>query len=271
MLIKPVSLPRDLHLLNTPVAYVRRSDVHLLTARRNAWQGTTISHYRTNAPAFTNAASAFEAAELRRKPGTYFVTDEMPSLVFDLDGLSLVVIHLNASPQFRSWKIPAAMTARDSPMTGLEVFKMFAGSHYREAMSGWRIPDGEPPVILGMLESTALATSHGRRHLQLRRSSIKSGRMSFSIERGTDAKPAHLERIIEELGHLTHQKYPVHEIHQWGGEYFCKRDATKLYRTEPQRLRDYGFPVTLTAAPEPPTFCAVCFLWFNGARPGGVG
>lgn len=271
MLIKPVSLPRDLHLLDTPAAYIRRSDVHLLTARRNAWHSTTLNHYRTTAPAFSTVTSACESAELRRRPGTYFVIDEKPSLVFDLAGLSLVVIHLNASPRFRSWKIPAEMTARNSPITGLDVFKMFAGSNYRQATSGWGISDGEPDVILGIVESAALATSDDQRQIQLRRSSIKSGgRMTFSIEQSTDANAAHLERIIEELGHLTHQEYPVHEIYQWGGEYLCEKDTRKLYNTEPQRLSDYGFPVKLTAAPEPSTFCSVCFRWFSGARPEGV-
>jgi hypothetical protein len=268
MLIKPVSLPRDLQLLDTPVAYIRRSDVHLLTARRNAWHSTTLKHYSTNAPAFSTVTSACESAELRRRPGTYFVIDEKPSLVFDLDGLSLVVTHLNASPRFSSWKIPAAMTDRDSPITGLEVFNMFAGSRYREATSGWRISDGEPDVIVGIVESAALATSDGQGQIQLRRSSIQSGgRMTFSIEQRTDANAAHLERIIEELGHLTHQKYPVHEIYQWGGEYFCEKDTRKLYDTEPQRLSDYGYPVSLTEAPEPSTFCSACFRWFSGARP----
>ncbi|MHA7297211.1 hypothetical protein [Pseudarthrobacter sp. MDT3-1] len=272
MLIKPVSLPRDLHLLDTPVAYVRRSDVHLLTARRNAWHSTTLNNYRTTAPAFSTVMSAWESAELRRAPGTYFVIDERPSLVFDLDGLSLVVIHLNASPRFGSWKIPAAMTDRDSPITGLEVFNMFAGSRYREATSGWRISDGEPDVIVGILESAALSTSDGQAQIQLRRSSIDSGRrITFSIEQRTDANAAHLERIIEELGHLTRQKYPVHEISLWGGEYFCEKDTKKLYYTEPQRLSDYGFPVKLTEAPEPSTFCAACFRWFSGARPDDVG
>ena len=34
-----------------------------------------------------------------------------------------------------------------------------------------------------------------------------------SIEQRTDANAGHLERIIEELCHLPHQKYPVHEIY----------------------------------------------------------
>jgi hypothetical protein len=145
---------------------------------------------------------------------------------------------------------------------------MFAGSRYREATSGWRISDGEPDVIVGIVESAALATSDGQGQIQLRRSSIQSGgRMTFSIEQRTDANAAHLERIIEELGHLTHQKYPVHEIYQWGGEYFCEKDTRKLYDTEPQRLSDYGYPVSLTEAPEPSTFCSACFRWFSGARP----
>ncbi|MEO5321446.1 hypothetical protein PV761_23035 [Arthrobacter sp. CC3] len=271
MLIKPVSLPRDLHLLVTPVAYIRRSDVHLLTARRNAWQNTTLKRYMTTEPAYSTVMSARAAAELRRRPGTYFVIDEKPSLVFDLAGLSLVVTHLNASPRFRSWKIPAAMTDRDTPITGLEVFNMFAGSRYREAMSGWRISDGKPDVILGVVESAALATSDGREQMLLRRSSVQSGgRMTFRIEQSTDADAAHLERIVEELAHLTQQKYPVHEIYQWGDEYFCKEDVRKLYETEPQRLNDYGFPVGLSTASEPPTFCSVCFRWFIGARPDDV-
>lgn len=272
MLIKPVSLPRDLQLLDTPAAYIRRSDVHLLTARRNAWHSTTLKRYSTTAPAFSTVTSARESAELRRIPGTYFVIDEKPSLVFDLAGLSLVVIHLNASPRFRSWKMPAGMTARDSPITGLEIFNMFAGSNYRQPTSGWRISDGKPDVILGIAESAALATADDQRQIQVRRSSIKSGgRMTFNIEQRTDANAAHLERIIEDLGHLTHQRYPVHEIHQWGGEYFCEKDTRELYYSEPQRLSEYGFPVRLTAAPEPSTFCSVCFRWFSGARPDDVG
>lgn len=271
MLIKPVSLHRDLHQLDTPVAYIRRSDVHLLTARRNAWHSTTLKRYSTTAPAFSTVTSACESAELRRRPGTYFVIDEKPSLVFDLAELSLVVTHLNASPPFRSWEIPEAMTDRDSPITGLEVFNMFAGSRYRDGASGWRISDGEPDIIVGIVESAALATSD-RGQILLRRSSIQSsGRMTFSIEQRTDANAAHLERIIEGLGHLTHQKYPVHEIYKWGGEYFCEKDTSELYHAEPQRLIDYGYPVRLTEAPEPSTFCSVCFRWFSGARPDGVG
>lgn len=271
MLIKPVSLLRDLHLLDTPVAYVRRSDVHLLTARRNAWNSKMLNRYTTTAPAFSTVMSARKSAEGRRGPGTYFEIDEIPSLVFDLDGFSLVVIHINASQVFKSWKIPAALAPRDSPMTGLEVLRLFSGGHYREASSGWRISDGEPHVILGIVESAAVATSYGETHVLLRRSSPKSGKLTFNIAQRTGANAAHLERIIEELGHLTLQKYPVHDIHQWGGEYFCKTDTRKLYNTEPQRLNDYGFPVPLTAAHEPPAFCAACLLWFNGRRPEGGG
>jgi hypothetical protein len=51
MLIKPVSLPRDLHLLDNPVAYIRRSNVRLLTARRNTWHSRTLKRYSTAAPA----------------------------------------------------------------------------------------------------------------------------------------------------------------------------------------------------------------------------
>lgn len=272
MLIKPVSLREDPHLLDTPVAYIRRSDVHLLTARRNAWHSTTLKHYSTSAPAFTTATSACESAELRRKPGTYFVIDEKPSLVFDLAGLSLVVIHLNTTPRFGAWKVPAAMTDRVSPITGLEVINMFAGSRHKATTSGWRDSGREQDVILGIVKSAALETSDGRGQVQLRRSSIQpGGRMTFSIEQRTDANAAHLERIIQELGHLTHQKYPIHDIYQWGGEYFCEKDTKKLYDTEPQRLSAYGFPVRLTEAPEPSTFCSVCFRWFNGASPEGVG
>lgn len=268
MLIKPVSPQGDLALLDSPVAYIRRSDVHLLTARRNAWHNTTLKHYNTTAPAFSTVASAREAAELRRKPGTYFVIDEKPSLVFDLAGHSLVVTHLNASPRFRSWKIPATLKNRDSPITGLEVFNMFAGSRYKEAASGWQFSNGEPDVILGIVESTALATCDGQEQVRLRRSSRQSGeRMTFSIEQSTDADAKHLERIIDELSHLTQQIYPAHDIYRWGGEYFCKRDIERLYWREPQRQIDYGYPVNLTAAPEPPTFCSSCHRWFSGARP----
>ena len=126
MLIRPVSLTRDLQSLDTPVAYIRRSDIHLLTARRNAWNNTMINRYSASEPAYTTVMSAWKEAELRRKPGTYFEIDETPSLVFDLDGISLVVTHLNASSPFKSWKIPAEMTNRDSPITGLDVIDMFA-------------------------------------------------------------------------------------------------------------------------------------------------
>ena len=87
MLIKPVSLPRDLQLLDTPVAYVA-DPMSLLTARRNAWHSTTLKRYSTNTPAFSTVTSACKSAELRRRPGTYFVIDEKPSLVFDLDGIA---------------------------------------------------------------------------------------------------------------------------------------------------------------------------------------
>ena len=76
------------------------------------------------------------------------------------------------------------MTDRDSPITGLEVFNIVCG-RYREATSGWRISDGEPDVIVGIVESAALATSDGQGQIQLRRSSIiPAEAMNFSIEKG---------------------------------------------------------------------------------------
>lgn len=267
MLIKPVSLPRDVTILDSPVAYIRRSDIHLLTARRNAWHSTTLNHYRTTAPAFSTVMSAWAAAEGRRGPGTYFEIDEIPSLVFDLAGYSLVVIHLNASQPFSSWAIPETSDS-DSKINGLDVFNMFAGSRHDDVASGWRISARDADVIVGIAETAALFSSNRRGKISLRRSSTQSnGELTFNIVRSTDAEVPHLERIIEELSHLTEQKYPVHEIYKWGGEYFCEEDTRKLYDAEPRRLINLGSPERLTEAPENPTFCAVCFRWFSAARP----
>lgn len=213
MLIKPLLLPRDLHVLDCPVTHVRRSEVHLLTAKRNAWNSTTINQYKTSSAIFTNAISARKAAERQRKPGTYFEIDEIPSLIFDIAQRSLVVCQLNTSPLFRSWNIPRVMIARDYPIAGIEVFNMFAGGNYRESISGWRAMEGEPHVILGIVEGDALASSAGRGQLQLERSSVESGGwMSFRVVRKTRANPSHIERVIGELGHLTQQQLRVHEI-----------------------------------------------------------
>ncbi|MBP1137320.1 hypothetical protein JOE31_003552 [Arthrobacter sp. PvP023] len=213
MLISSLSLPRDLYLLEGEITCVRRSEVHLLTARRNAWNSTTINQYKTSSAIFTNATSARKAAERQRKPGTYFEIAEIPSLVFDLAQRSLVVCQLNASPLFRSWNIPKVMIARDYSMTGIEVFNMFAGGSYRESVSGWRYTEGEPDVILGTAEGNPLASSQGRGQLQLERSSVESGGwMSFSVVRKTRANPTHIERVIGELGHLTQQQLRVNEV-----------------------------------------------------------
>lgn len=267
MLIKPVSLARDLQLLDTPVAYIRRSDIHLLTARRNAWNSTMLNHYRTIEPTFSNVGSAWNAAERRRKPGTYFEISEERSLVFDLAVFSLVVTHVNAFSPFSSWKIPAAMNVRDSPITGLDAFNMFAGSRYREMVSGWRISDGEPDVLIGIVKSSALRTSDDQSKNRLWRSSVQSGgKMMFNIRQRMEVRDAYLKGISEGLAHLTLQKYPVHEIFLWDGEYFCRKDKTKLVISEPERLVGDGYPVRLTEAPEPSAFCSVCLRWFDGTR-----
>lgn len=268
MLINPLSLTRDLQSLDTPVGYIRRSDIHLLTARRNAWNSTMINRYSSNAPAYSTVLTALKAAELRRKPGTYFEIDELPSLVFDLDGQSLVVTHLNASPRFKSWSIPPEMTDRDSPITGREVLKMFAGSDYRDVASGWRTSNGKPDVLLGIVESSALETSFGEHPIYLRRSRTQSGgKLGISIERKHDGADAQLERIIEGLSHLTEQQYPPHDIYLWEGEYFCKKDYNKLYSSNMNQFFVRGWPVTLTETPESSTFCSTCLLWFSGAHP----
>ncbi|MHA7239560.1 hypothetical protein [Arthrobacter sp. TMS1-12-1] len=253
------------------MAFIRRSDIHLLTARRNAWNSTTLNHYSINAPAYSTVMSAWISAEQKRKPGTYFEIDEIPSLIFDLGGLSLVVIHLNARSRFGSWRIPVALTDRDFPLSGLEVFNMFAASRYREATSGWSVSRGEPDVLVGIVESAALETSFGQNPVLLRRSSIQSGgTMKFSIVQTNDGSDAHIERIIEGLSHLTEQKYPIHEIYLWAGEYFCKKDYDKLYHSELQRVFDHGWPVRLIEAPDSSIFCSVCLRWFSGARPDGA-
>ncbi|MDQ0665396.1 hypothetical protein QFZ35_003894 [Arthrobacter ulcerisalmonis] len=213
MLIKPVSLPEDLHLLADHVTCVRRSAVHLLTARHNAWHSTTTNLYRTNAATFTTASSARRAAERQRKAGTYFVIVEIPSLVFDLGERSLVVTQLNVSPLFKSWNAPQALTLRNIAMTGVDVVNVFSSRNYRESTSGWQVSQGQPDVILGISEGTELTTSHGRGMLHLERSSAESGGwMSFSVVRTRRANPTHLERIIGELNHLTHQRLRVHEV-----------------------------------------------------------
>lgn len=51
---------------------------------------------------------------------------------------------------------------------------------------------------------------------------------------------------------------------EWGGEHFCKPDATELYNLEAaRRITAYGFPVQLDTNPVPATFCAVCLQWFD--------
>lgn len=213
MLISPVSLPRDMDLLDGNITRVLRSDVHLLTARRNAWHSTKINQYSVNAATFTTASSARSSAHQRRKAGTYFEIDEMPALVFVLDELALVVMHLNVSPSFRSWKAPSALAGRDSPMTGIEAFNIFSSVNYRESVSGWGLRDGEPDVIIGLADSNALSSSTGRRQLQLERSSVdSSGWMYFNTVRKSRSNPSHLDRIIGELDHLTHRDLRVHEI-----------------------------------------------------------
>ena len=266
MLIKPVSFTRDQQALDTPVAYIRRSDIHLLTARRNAWNSTILNHYSTSAPAYSTVFSARTAAEQQRKPGTYFEIDELPSLVFDLDGLSLVVTHINASPRFKSWKIPAEMTDRDSPLTGREVFNLFAASRYRDATSGWRASDGEPDVLVGIVESSALQTSFGQHPISLKRSRIESGgKMGLSVAQRSDGSDTQVEHIVDGLSHLTEQKYPAHDIYLWEGEYFCKKDYAGLHNSKMFEFSVRGWPVTLTETPEPSTFCSVCLRWFSGA------
>lgn len=213
MLIKPVSLPEDLHLLAGHVTCVRRSAVNLLTARHNAWHSTTTNLYRTNAATFTTASSARRAAERQRKSGTYFVIVEIPSLVFDLAERSLVVTQLNVSPLFKSWNAPQALITRNFPITGVEVLNIFSSGNYRESTSGWQVAQGEPDVILGIAEVTEVTTSYGRGMLHLERSFVESGgRMSFSVARTHRTNPSHIERIIRELTHLTHHRLRVHEV-----------------------------------------------------------
>lgn len=268
MLIKPISLSRDVELLDVPVACIRHSNVHLLTARRNAWNSVMLNQYKTTEPAYSSVISASKAAESRRKPGTYFEIGEKPSLVLDLDGHSLVVIHLNTSQPFSSWVLPAAMTDDDSPITGLDAFVMFAGSRYREATSGWRTSNGAPDLIVGIAKSSALATSDTRQPIVMRRSSIQSGgRMKFDTAQRDDANAAHLERIIDNLTGRTQQKYPLHEIYLWNGEYFCIECTRSLYTRELHRIYALGWPVQLTEALESATFCSGCRRWFDGTGP----
>lgn len=212
MLIRRLSLPNDLGLLGQMVTSVRSSQAHVLTARRNAWHDTLLNRYTTSAAIFTETRSARQAAEDQRGRGTFFEVDEMPALVFDLAQLSLVVTHLNVSPPFRSWNRPNMMTERRLSMTGMEVFNIFSSAHYREATSGWRIGDGEPTVIMGLVNSESLSKIRPSQ-LRLERSSVASdGWMYFTVMKQTRANRSHLDRIIDEIGHLCHRRLRVHEV-----------------------------------------------------------
>ncbi len=211
MLIKSVSRYRHKELLERNVTSVRGTVVYVLTARRNAWHSTRISRYSSDEAIFTNAASARLAAEGRRKAGTYFVVAELPALVFDLHDISLVAVHLNVLPPFKTWKPPLNLSQRRATLSGSEVVEAFGSSHYRSKESGWRIHDGEPTVILGVV-----ARGHCQRPLKRRFSVevsyIESHRMYFRTARQSQISCSHIERIAGELGHLVKQPLRVHQL-----------------------------------------------------------
>lgn len=211
MLISPISLPQDLRLLQDPVSQVRKSEVYVLTARRNAWHSTMINRYKEGAAIFTTSTSAKLCAHDRRIRGTYFEVDEVPALVFDLKNLSLVVTHLNVTPPFKTWHGVGPASSL-TPLTGIETLNIFASRNYQEFTSGWRRDQGEPTVIMGMVEGDASVKSSEKRSFQLERSYVDSGWMSFKVARKTRVNTSHLDRIIEQLDKRTYRRFRVHEL-----------------------------------------------------------
>lgn len=213
MRIRPLKLPHDLEILESKVASIHESKVYLLTERRNAWHDTLINRYSLNTATFTNIESAKRAAEDLRKAGSFFEIDEMQSLVLDLDKISLVVTHINASPPMRTWHAPLATTNKQKSLTGVEAFNILSGETYREATSGWRSSGGAPDVLVGVIESGNMHAGPFSKSLSLYRSSVASNRkLSFAVRRKSRANSTHLDRVLNELGSRTHQRRRVHEI-----------------------------------------------------------
>lgn len=51
--------------------------------------------------------------------------------------------------------------------------------------------------------------------------------------------------------------------YQWGHEHFCEPDVVALNEKDRDLAATIGYPVQLTANPEPPTFCSGCLNWFD--------
>lgn len=137
----------------------------------------------------------------------------MQALVFDLVEISLVVTHINASPPMRTWHVPLATKNKQTPLTGIEAFNILSRQTYREATSGWRSSGGAPDVLVGVIEIGNMHTCPFSKSLSLYRSSVVSDRnLSFAVSRKSRANSTHLDRVMDELGHRTHQRCRVHEI-----------------------------------------------------------
>jgi hypothetical protein len=213
MLVRCLKLPHDLEVLGSKVASIRKSRVYLLTERRNAWHNTMINRYSLNTATFTDINTAKKAAEGLRKAGSFFEIDEMWSLDFDLDEISLVITHINASPPLKTWRAPLVTTSRQTPLTGIEVFNILSGQTYREATSGWQTSGEAPDVLVGVIERGSMHRGPFSKSLSLYRSSVTSdGKLSFAISRISRVNSTHLDRVMEELGHRTHQPRRVHEV-----------------------------------------------------------
>lgn len=150
MLIKPGSIPTHSLFLKDPVSLVRRSEVYVLTAVRNAWHRTKINRYRPNDAMFTTSVSARSAAFPRRQRGTY--------LVFDLPNFSLVIVHLNVTPPFRKWKLPSVIGNSHRTLVGGDVVNLFEGDNFGSSSSGWSANVGEQTVLMGIVDTDALPT-----------------------------------------------------------------------------------------------------------------
>lgn len=212
MLIKPVSIPTQSLFLKEPVSLVRRSEVYVLTAARNAWHRTKINRYTPNDAMFTTSVSARSAAFPRRQRGTYFLIYEVPALVFDLPNFSLVIVHLNATPPFRKWKLPSVIGNSHRTLVGGDVVKLFEGDNFGSSSSGWSANFGEQTVLMGMVDTDALPTSRTQRRLRLECSFVDSGLMHFKEVSKTPMSRLYLDRIVTDLDNSTYQRRRVHEV-----------------------------------------------------------
>ena len=81
--------------------------VFFLTTKRSAWHSTTTNRYRRFYPVFLNKKSAKLKAEELRKKGSYFIINEIPSIVIELQSGSIVLIQINTEEPFKHYSIEA--------------------------------------------------------------------------------------------------------------------------------------------------------------------